>query len=142
MRSLIPFGPTSFAPADMDRLFGELLGRPLSAPTTSLSRGLRIRIDVHETDESYLVTAEVPGVAKDDLDLTITADALTIAGEKKQVEEAKGHVERTFGRFERTVQLPLAVDPDASTAELDQGLLRLTLPKADTVRPRKLEIGG
>jgi HSP20 family protein len=101
-------------------------------------------IDVHETKDGLEVTAELPGVSEDDIDLRLDGDMLTIRGEKRnEHKDEKAHfTERTYGSFTRTVQLPFAPDPDKVSADCERGLLRIRLPQgAEQDRTRRIAIG-
>lgn len=103
------------------------------------------RIDVSEDDKSYTVHAEVPGVAKDDMQITIDAQRVTIAAEtKRETERKEGarslHVERHTGSWFRSFTLPTEVDEAASVAKYDNGVLELTLAKRVPQAARKLSI--
>lgn len=135
MKSLVPFGPTTFLPTEFDRLFEGFLGRQ-----NGTAADLRLRLDLHEDDEKYTVTAEVPGVQQEDLDITVVGDVLTIAGEKKKEVETEGYSERIFGRFERKIQFPGSVDPKGVVAETKDGVLTITLPKADAEKPHRIQV--
>jgi len=96
----------------------------------------------HDTEHVYLV-AELPGVAPENLDLSITGDTLTIKGERKppSVAEQKYHRrERVWGHFTRLVSLPDRVDAEKIQATLKDGILRVTLPKAESAKPRTIKI--
>jgi len=90
-------------------------------------------VDLHETADAYVVTAELPGLRRDDLDIQIHDDQLTISGVRRERElasEQQYHrVERGHGAFSRTFQLPLPVDPERITADLRDGVLIVTCPK-------------
>jgi len=93
-------------------------------------------VNVAETDEAIEVTAELPGMSEKDVDVSLTQDALTIKGEKKQEHEEKGqdyyHMERSYGSFSRVIPLPRdMVDADKVEASFDKGVLRVTLPKLE-----------
>ncbi|HVE48152.1 MAG TPA: Hsp20/alpha crystallin family protein [Casimicrobiaceae bacterium] len=103
------------------------------------------RLDVSEDDKSYTVHAEVPGVAKDDIQVTIDGHQVTIAAEAKREAERKDgarslHVERHSGSWFRSFTLPTEVDEAASTAKYDNGVLELTLAKRGPQAARKLSI--
>jgi HSP20 family protein len=95
-------------------------------------------------DDEVVVKATVPGVKPDDLHITITGDVLTIRGEVKQEEEVKEeayHIrERRYGTFSRSLPLPVPVLTDKAKAEFENGILTLTLPKAEEVRPKTIEV--
>jgi HSP20 family protein len=102
-------------------------------------------VDVHETDEGLEVTAELPGVKQEDIDLRLDGDMLTIRGEKRnERNDEKAHLtERTYGAFMRTIQLPFAPDADKVSADCERGLLKVRLPKgAEQERSRRIAIGG
>ncbi len=132
-RSLFPFGPV------WDEFFGTGLG-VLQEKATSL----RPAIDVEETADALKITVEVPGLAKDAVDVSLEDGQLTISGEKqtsREGDEANFHVrERRYGRFQRMLTLPSSVDTSKADARYENGLLIITLPKSDEVRPRRLEV--
>lgn len=102
-------------------------------------------MDVKETDNEYYVRADLPGVKKDDLDISIQDGVLTINAETKYENEEKdnGRVirqERRYGKFVRSMRLGDAVDVDKVKAEYKDGVLNLTLPKAEQVRPKRIDV--
>jgi HSP20 family protein len=101
-------------------------------------------IDVEETDKDVLVRAEIPGVKAEELDLAIVGGALVISGEKKESHERKeqGYVyqERRFGSFRREVPLPTAVDESNVEAEYKDGVLHVTLHKAQEALPKRITV--
>ena len=101
-------------------------------------------MDVEEDENQIVVKLELAGVAKEDVNLTLEDGVLTIAGEKKSdraVDEKNYHiVERSFGTFQRTLTLPTGVDGDKATATFENGVLVVSVPKAEAAKPRKLEI--
>ncbi len=127
----------------MDRLLDEALTRPLALGMAE-NLGWMPQIDMYQTDNEVVVKATVPGVKPDDLHITITGDVLTIRGEVKEEEEVKGvtyHLrERRFGTFSRSLPLPVPVQADKAKAEFEDGILVLTLPKAEEVRPKTIEV--
>ena len=107
--------------------------------------GLAFRVDVRETDEAILVEAELPGVATEDVELTLDDGVLVLKGEKRASNEEKGEgfhrSERTFGRFERHIPLPSDVDEEKVSARFKAGVLEVTLPRAASVETtRRIEI--
>ncbi len=127
----------------MDRLLDEAFTRPLSL---SLGENLAWmpQIDMYQTEDKVVVKATVPGVKPEDLHITVTGDVLTIRGEVKQEEEIKDasyHIrERRYGTFSRSLPLPVPVVIDKAKAEFENGILTLTLPKAEEVRPKTIEV--
>jgi HSP20 family protein len=103
-----------------------------------------LALDVKETDDEYLVEASIPGINPDDLDITYNNRVLTIQGEKKEEKEEKEthyHLrERRFGRFSRTITLPMSVDADNIEAEYDKGVLMLHLPKVEEAKPKRISV--
>jgi HSP20 family protein len=100
-------------------------------------------VDLHETDEHYVLTAELPGLSREDLQIHMHDGRLTLAGtrrERSSANEQFHRVERGRGSFSRTFQLPIAVDTEHITADLRDGVLTVTCPKAE--RPaRRIDIG-
>ena len=103
-------------------------------------------MDMAETDEGYRLTAELPGMDSDDIELTLSNGMLTLSGEKKEgVQDKKpGYVmnERRFGAFRRSFRLPEDVDQEAIAADFAKGVLTLTLPRSETAKAeeRKIEV--
>jgi len=101
-------------------------------------------LDVHDDKEAFTVTLEAPGLKKENFEISYHDGVLSIAGERKQVEEAKEknyfRRERLFGRFTRSVSLPTAVNPGAVTANYKDGVLTVTLPKAEEAKPKQIEV--
>lgn len=101
-------------------------------------------VDISETDTEMVVKAEVPGLAKEDLSVTVAGNVLTLSGEKRdERKEAKGTwtmVERRYGRFERAIPLPGGVDVEKVQAEFKNGVVTVTLPKTEEARGRKIPI--
>lgn len=126
----------------MDRLFDDAFTRPLSGRdgwTMSTPA-----IDMYQTDNEVVVKASIPGIKPDEVQINITGDVLTLKGEMKQEEERKErawHIrEQRAGSFERSVALPTAVKTDQAEAVFENGILTVTLPKADEVKPKTINI--
>ena len=98
--------------------------------------------DIHETDESYLVEIELPGVKQDDLSVEIVGGQLTVTGERRQRERVGllRHRSRTTGRYRFDVRLPAEVDGDQVQASLDDGVLTVVVPKVEAARRRRISI--
>jgi len=94
------------------------------------------RLDVRETDREFRISVELPGVSEEDVEVDVNDDLLTIRAEKREereVERADQHVtERMFGVFQRTLRLPISADPQTIQANLDNGVLQITIPKSET----------
>lgn len=103
-----------------------------------------LALDIAEKDDAYVVKASVPGVAPEDVEITLTDNVLTIKGEMKEDKEIKEDAyhmrERRFGQFVRSVTLPMPVDADKIEAVNENGVLTLTLPKAEMAKPKKIEV--
>ncbi len=101
-------------------------------------------VDIVETEEELRVICEVPGLEKGDFDLTLTNNVLTLTGEKKATTEEKGEtfhrVERHYGKFTRSFNLPRDVDADKIAATHENGLLQIALPKSQEAMPHKIQI--
>jgi len=101
-------------------------------------------LDLSETADGYLVEAALPGVKPEDVEITVENNVLTIKGETRQEVDDKQRnfhrVERRFGSFQRTIGLPTTVKADAIQASLTNGVLRLEIPKAEEVKPRKISV--
>jgi HSP20 family protein len=107
-------------------------------------RGFTPSVDVVETDEAIKISAELPGLTADDIELQLADDALLLRGEKRHEETRKGHnyyrTERSYGAFSRRIPLPASVKPDEVDATLRDGLLTISLAKAESTDQRKIEI--
>lgn len=101
-------------------------------------------VDVSENDKAYHLSAEVPGMDSDGIDITVNGDTLTIRGEKRQKNEEKGEsfymCERSFGTFQRSFSLPSGVDREKISSELRNGVLTVTLPKTNQARQQQKKI--
>jgi HSP20 family protein len=101
-------------------------------------------VDVVETTEGFEIHAELPGVRQEDVKITLDNNVLTLSGEKKQeTREDKDsvlRVERSYGRFERSFSLPATVKADGVRARYEDGVLRITLPKAEEAKARQIPI--
>jgi HSP20 family protein len=126
----------------MRRLFDE----PFSLSMVSEPVGVMPAVDIAESNGNVLVTAELPGMSKEDVDVDLSEGILTISGEKKEEterEEQEVHiVERTYGSFRRSFSLPCAVDEGNVKADFHDGVLRITLPKVEKPRGKKIQIGS
>jgi HSP20 family protein len=114
----------------MNRLFDDLFDQ--SGDTGSFARTAisAPAMDVHQDDDKIEITAELPGVKEEDIDLTVEDGVLTLRGEKKSThtDKERGYSERSYGTFERRLTLPSNVDEDACWAYFRDGVLRITLP--------------
>lgn len=100
-------------------------------------------MNIEELKDAYRITLEVPGMEKDDIDISVKDDVLTISGEKKEDIKEEGNLfrrERWFGKFTRSVTLPGDVDVDKIEAEYKNGVLTLHLPKSEKAKGRKIQV--
>lgn len=101
-------------------------------------------VDVQETDKEIIITAELPGMDKEDIELNVTSDAAEIKAEKKEERKEEKEGYRAYGRkyagFYRRVPLPVTVQPDGAKASYKNGVLEITLPKKEVSKSRKLSI--
>ena len=142
-----PWGDIVSLREAMNNLLEESFVRPgpgVSGPGMASS----LALDVKETPEHFVVTASVPGVPPSDIDISVLGDTLRISGHRQeQIQEpSQGSRwilrERRFGAFERTVSLPSMVDPEAAGADFKDGVLTITLPKANIAKPRNIPVRG
>lgn len=123
------------------QLMGDLGRRLYDEPHA----GVFPMLNVSATKDHYIVRAELPGVKAEDLDITVTGDNLTLSGQRRilpEEENARYHRrERESGRFSRAVSLQGPLDADKVTATLKDGILKVTIPKADEAKPKKIVIG-
>lgn len=140
-RSLSPFEGFETLRRRMDRLFDEF-GRGEEGDVLQ-SRWIP-SVDVTEAGDQYLIHAEIPGMSKKDIKITLEGDVLTIAGEKKLDREKKDRtyhlVERAYGQFSRSFTLPHKVDGENIKASFKDGVLEITVPKAPEAKSREIEI--
>lgn len=135
--------------SNLDRLSNEL-SRLFEAPLSALAHtphflnGWGPAIDLHEDKDNLVVTAEVPGVKKEEIDVSLQDGTLTISGERKhEAKSGEGETyrsERYYGRFQRSIQLPTPVEGDKVKASYKDGVLTVTLPKTEAAKPKQIEV--
>jgi HSP20 family protein len=145
--SLIRWDPFRDVPSlreAMNRLFEESLSRSPRTWRWSTETGLPILADMVESDDSIVISADLPGLKPEDVDISITDSTLNIKGEYKTEEEGeRGDVhfkERRYGKFRRSFALPTGVDVNATEAEFEDGVLKVTLPKTEEAKPKQIEV--
>jgi HSP20 family protein len=145
-RGMAPFGrdPFSSFRREMDRLFEDFLAPAESRSFAGAGMATWPSLDVRETDQAYMVTAELPGLEQKDIELNLRDNVLTISGEKRQEksdgDNGRSYVERTYGRFERVVPLGSDVDADRVEATFKNGILTVTVPKSAQARDKSKRI--
>ena len=125
----------------MDHLFDDAFTRPVNVSANTWSVPA---VDLYQTDNEVVVKASLPGVKADEVQINVTGEILTLKGEVKQQEEIKEktyHIrEQRWGMFERSLALPTDVVADKAKAEFENGVLTITLPKAEEVKPKSITI--
>jgi len=128
----------------VNRLFESAFGYPVRTETPSLREGWLPPVDIHEDSNNIYLKAELPGIKKEELNISVEGDTLTIKGEKKhesEVKEEQFHImERTYGSFSRSFSLPANVDASKVRADYKDGVLNLTLPKKEESKPKKIDV--
>jgi HSP20 family protein len=130
----------------MNRLFDTFFqGRGLSRSGAAAQRWVP-PMDLTETEGEFVLRADLPGLSEDDVEIEVKDDVLTVSGERKSEHEDRREgfyrVERSFGRFSRSLDLPSGIDASAVTAEFDRGVLEVHIPKPEEHQPTKIRIGG
>jgi len=122
----------------------QLVEESFVRPAAQSGKNFVPALDLSETADGYLVEAALPGLKPEDVEITVENNVLTIKGETRQEVDDKQRnfhrVERRFGAFQRTIGLPTTVKADAIKADLTNGVLRLEIPKAEEVKPRKISV--
>jgi HSP20 family protein len=134
---------------DMNRLFDTFFqGRGLGAGSGGNSAGRRWipPMDLVEADDEYVLRADLPGLDRDDLEIEVKDNVLTISGERRAEHEDRKEgyhrVERAFGRFSRSLDLPEGIDPSGVKADFERGVLEVRIPKPEERQPTRIEIGS
>ncbi|HEY4280807.1 MAG TPA: Hsp20/alpha crystallin family protein [Conexibacter sp.] len=132
---------------EVNRLFDTFFDTPAA------TRGAEGRVrrwvpamDLTETDDQFVLRADLPGVSEDDVHIELEQNTLTVSGERKESHESEHEgfhrVERAYGSFSRSLTLPEGVDPDGVSASFDNGVLEVRVPKPVQGKPRRIEISG
>ena len=126
---------------EMNRLHDHFLsGRGLT------KQAFQVAVDIREEDDAFFVDAEVPGLAAEDVHIDVEKNVLTIRGERKvekeEIEDTYRRVERQYGSFTRSFTLPETVDADSISADLNNGVLALRLPKKEAPTPRSISVNA
>jgi HSP20 family protein len=127
---------------EMNRLFDEFFSR---TPARFEEEGMWApHVDISETKDDIIVVAEAPGMKKEDIKITVQDNVLTLKGEKKQEKEEKEanyhRIERSHGSFTRSFELPTTIQVDRIKANYKDGVLHISLPKAEEVKPKEISI--
>jgi HSP20 family protein len=131
---------------EMNRLFDTVF----DTPPSNGGRGGPMRrwmpaMDLVESGDHFVLRADLPGVSEEDVKIELEDTTLTISGERTAQHESRDEgyyrLERAFGEFSRTLQLPKGIDPEAVSASFDRGVLEVRIPKPEERKPRRIEIG-
>ena len=131
---------------EMNRLFNTFFDSPTpsNGGGNTLARRWIPAMDVVETEDHFVLRADLPGLSESDVKIELEDNILTVSGERKSEHEQKGEgyyrVERAFGSFSRSLTLPEGVDADGIQAKFDNGVLEVQIPKPEQQKPRKVEI--
>ena len=140
-----PFRELGTLQSEMNRLFDSVFDTPRSGNGGTLRRWMP-PMDLVETDENFVLRADLPGMSEDDVKIELEDGTLTVSGERKAEHEERGEgyyrVERGFGSFSRSLTLPKGVAPAAVSATFDRGVLEVRVPKPEETKPRRIEIAG
>ena len=138
-----PFGDMLSLREEIDDLFNDFLR---SVPSEGFPReGLWYpAIDIEETTEAFKLSAELPGMKKEDIRISFSDGRLSIEGERKFEKEEKNRtfhrIERSYGKFKRIISMPRDVEADKAKASYEQGILTITLPKSEKAQPKEIGI--
>lgn len=128
----------------LNRVLGRQDARRSNGKETIVMADWMPVVDISETDADFEIKAELPGVKKEDLKVTLENGVLTLQGERKEEREEKGRrvhrVERSYGRFSRSFSMPDVVDESKVKAEFKDGVLSLHLPKSERAKPKAIEV--
>lgn len=129
----------------MNELFDESLGHSRAGTTDKLISGMwNPAVDIYETDDQVVLKVEVPGLKQSNIKIELTDNTLTLRGERtfeKDVKEENYHcIERSYGNFIRSFNLPVSIQQDKINASLKDGLLEIRLPKAENIKLKEIEI--
>jgi HSP20 family protein len=128
---------------EMNRLFNTVFDAPAGSNSGNLRRWVPA-MDLLETADHFVLRADLPGLAEEDVNIELEDSTLTVSGERKseheEHEEGYYRVERAFGGFSRSLTLPKGVDPEAVTASFDRGVLEIRIPKPEERKPKRINI--
>ena len=128
---------------EMNRLFDDFFGRPITRREWT-EKVWSPCVDMSETKDNIIINAEIPGMNKEDVKVSVQDNALTLSGERKQEKEEKNadyhRIEGSYGSFSRSFTLPTPVQPDKVKATYKDGILKITLPKTEEVKPKEVPI--
>jgi HSP20 family protein len=132
---------------DPMRLFRDMMGGdPFAGLVAAGGAAFAPDVEIKETKDAYLVTADLPGVRADDLEVSVTGNRLTVSGKREEIERREDDryfaYERSYGAFSRSFMMPEGADVDQLKADLKDGVLTVSVPKRAEVQARRVPIGG
>ena len=140
-----PFRELRSLQDEMTRLFSGV--QPRSVNRDEMTHGAWApNVDIYEDKERLILEAELPGMSRDDFEISVENNVITLRGERKFEKKTEGdnyhRVERSYGSFTRSFTLPQTVTADGASADFENGVLRVSLPKREETKARKIEISG
>jgi HSP20 family protein len=130
---------------EMNRLFSSFFETPRNGGNGTTTRRWIPPMDLVETEDHFVLKADLPGLTESDVNIEVESNVLTISGERKTEHEAKKdgyyRLERSMGSFSRSLTLPEGIDAEAVTASFDGGVLEVRIPKPAEAKPRRVQIG-
>ncbi len=137
-----PFRETVTLREVMDRLFEDSFIPARRRGAEGRDRGFALPLDAYVTPNEIVIMANMPGIKPESVEITIEGDALTIKGERPAPLENVNYVlqERAFGKFQRTLNINVPVNADKAEAKFENGLLTLTIPKAEAIKPKTISV--
>jgi HSP20 family protein len=140
-----PLRELSSLQTEMNRLFNTVFDAPAAGGNGGQARRWVPAMDLLETEEHFVLRADLPGMREGDVSIELEDNVLTVSGERKAEHEDRQEgyyrVERAFGSFSRSLTLPKGIDPESVTAHFDSGVLEVRIPKPEERKPRKISIG-
>lgn len=140
-----PLRELSSLQSEMNRLFDGLF-EPGRSPVPSEMRRWIPPMDLLETEDSFVLRADLPGMTQEEVKIELEDNVLMLSGERRADHETRQEgfyrLERAFGSFSRSLTLPQGVDPDGVTASFDRGVLEVRIPKPEQAKPRRIAING
>lgn len=139
-----PFRELANLQSSITKLFDESFRFPSTSELGGFTQGWTFPVDIKETDDSLVLKAEIPGLNREEIKINFNDNQLTIRGERKKEIKEEGErylrVERSYGSFSRTFNVDLPVKPEGIKARYADGILEITLPKKEDVKPRQIDI--
>ena len=131
--------------SEMNRLFNTFFDTPTGSAGNGGARRWLPAMDLVETDDRFVLRADLPGLSEGDVNVELEDNVLTVSGERKAEHESRREgyyrIERASGNFQRSLTLPKGIDPEAVNAAFERGVLEVRIPKPEQRKPRKISIG-